>query len=1204
MKILKINIKNLNSLRNVHEINFSVQPFKSAGLFAITGDTGAGKTTILDALTLALYGKTPRKHEKEVMTFGTKDCYSEVEFEVKEQIYRAKWSQRIKRTGTLEEAKFELAELPSGKVIGRRLKSFVLPKIVELTGLTYQQFLKSVLLAQGDFAAFLKANKDKRSELLEKITGTEVYSRISKAAFLRFKEEDNALNELKIRLGNINVLNDEEETELNDELKEISNQTKVLNLQIKNIETDLKWLNDIAQFQVSKDKLEADVVIAENNLTVFQPQLERLAIHKKTIPFKKDIAQKSILQQKIVSVEFEIKKLETKIEQLNLLSETLQTKQTIAKIDFDELNNQKSEKEILFEKVIELDVQIIETQKPLRAKLNEIATLKNSISNNQKKHTAQLQQQNELQISIQKINDWLEKNVLDENIQHELQDILVLENQFSQTTKELKAVNHTIQKTTTTKNKAAEELETLQSKNATIVKDLNDLRETFLKTLPQKSKGDFQYDLDDIDENITDLRKVIENINHFIVDVKQLKSIEEEQQGLLYVIETIESALVYYKNDFEEATKDLKQAEQLEQDKQKIYTQEQLIKNYEKDRAALTQGKKCPLCLSVEHPCHEHNYEPNVSATKKAWKAAQQNSKLLNQKVAKLTANLENEEEKRQGLTQQNQNITSGLRTLEAKIKTYDKELVDDYFVNSSQNIEIVEEQRSVKSELLNNFEKIFSELKSIKSQADKLELNLAKQQSSEAKFSEQFNNSVQSLENLNVQQAEISTQLQQTTEQLTALLTPYNLQLSDDFSKKLTRRKNNYFKGREAFLKQEKELEVLKNNIENVTSNLAQLNQQFDNEELVSNKLNQRLKLLQVNRKDLFDTKNPKQERSSFRKTLNEKEIALQAIQQELVQNEKALIANTQSKTSKAEQLNTLNIDLETTSKTIQDAVISFGFDNVNDLEKTILNNNEAEQIEIDFQKLNKTAIQKKQSLHDTKERLHALQAEKRTEINPSELQERTAELTITQKENAEQIGGIKEKLNHNQLQKQQLAAHQDTIDTQQTAFEKWDELRQLIGSADGKKFRVFAQSLTLRKLSSLANRHLKQLNDRYFISMNEKETLELNIVDRYQGDNQRSMSTLSGGESFLVSLALALGLSDLAGRNAQIQSLFIDEGFGTLDARNLDLVIQTLENLQSSGKTIGIISHVDALKERIYTQIRVVKQGHGFSTISVVPA
>ena len=193
---------------------------------------------------------------------------------------------------------------------------------------------------------------------------------------------------------------------------------------------------------------------------------------------------------------------------------------------------------------------------------------------------------------------------------------------------------------------------------------------------------------------------------------------------------------------------------------------------------------------------------------------------------------------------------------------------------------------------------------------------------------------------------------------------------------------------------------------------------------------------------------------------------------------------------------------------------------------------------------------------------------------------------------------------MNHNQLQREKLAEHQDTIDVQQTAFEKWDELRQLIGSADGKKFRVFAQSLTLRKLSSLANRHLKQLNDRYFISMNENEALELDIVDRYQGDNQRSMSTLSGGESFLVSLALALGLSDLAGRNAQIQSLFIDEGFGTLDARNLDLVIQTLENLQSSGKTIGIISHVDALKERIYTQIRVVKQGHGFSTISVIPS
>ena len=150
-----------------------------------------------------------------------------------------------------------------------------------------------------------------------------------------------------------------------------------------------------------------------------------------------------------------------------------------------------------------------------------------------------------------------------------------------------------------------------------------------------------------------------------------------------------------------------------------------------------------------------------------------------------------------------------------------------------------------------------------------------------------------------------------------------------------------------------------------------------------------------------------------------------------------------------------------------------------------------------------------------------------------------------------------------------------------------------------NGKKFRVFAQGLTLKRLVQLANRHLKKLNARYFIEKRHDEDLQLDIVDLYQANTKRSMSTLSGGESFLVSLALALGLSDLAGKNTQIESLFIDEGFGTLDEKTLDIAIETLENLQAKGKTIGVISHVRALKERISTQIQVIKKGGGMSTL-----
>jgi exonuclease SbcC len=202
------------------------------------------------------------------------------------------------------------------------------------------------------------------------------------------------------------------------------------------------------------------------------------------------------------------------------------------------------------------------------------------------------------------------------------------------------------------------------------------------------------------------------------------------------------------------------------------------------------------------------------------------------------------------------------------------------------------------------------------------------------------------------------------------------------------------------------------------------------------------------------------------------------------------------------------------------------------------------------------------------------------------------------------QKLGQCLEKLNRHEQQQQKAKALLKTIASQQKEYQRWAKLNDLIGSADGKKFRTFAQGLTLAKLIQLANRHLQHLNGRYVILKKSNEDLGLEIMDTYQANNRRGMRTLSGGESFLVSLALALALSELAGRNTSIQSLFIDEGFGTLDDSSLDMAISTLENLQSSGKTIGIISHVKELKERIGVQIQVKKQSDGFSQIKVINA
>jgi exonuclease SbcC len=164
-----------------------------------------------------------------------------------------------------------------------------------------------------------------------------------------------------------------------------------------------------------------------------------------------------------------------------------------------------------------------------------------------------------------------------------------------------------------------------------------------------------------------------------------------------------------------------------------------------------------------------------------------------------------------------------------------------------------------------------------------------------------------------------------------------------------------------------------------------------------------------------------------------------------------------------------------------------------------------------------------------------------------------------------------------------------------------RWGRLKELIGSADGAKFSRFAQSLTLRQLIGLANEHLKVLAERYRLMAAPGDELDLRIVDLYQANVDRPMESLSGGESFLASLALALGLSELASRHHPIDSLFIDEGFGTLDSETLEIALSALENLRSRGKTIGLISHVDLLKERLTTQVRVVRGAGGTSRIEV---
>ena len=160
---------------------------------------------------------------------------------------------------------------------------------------------------------------------------------------------------------------------------------------------------------------------------------------------------------------------------------------------------------------------------------------------------------------------------------------------------------------------------------------------------------------------------------------------------------------------------------------------------------------------------------------------------------------------------------------------------------------------------------------------------------------------------------------------------------------------------------------------------------------------------------------------------------------------------------------------------------------------------------------------------------------------------------------------------------------------------------MNSIIGDANGKRFSDFVQDITLTKLIEYGNKRLKGFSDRYMLN-NEGRPDTLMVIDTYMGNTKRSVTSLSGGETFMLSLALAFGLSDLAAKNIEIESLFIDEGFGTLDPDSLDQAITILENMQSdSNKSIGIISHVGELKDRIGAKIKLVRTGSGYSTIEI---
>lgn len=1214
MKIISIKFLNLNSLKGTHEIRFDEAPFTESGLFAITGPTGAGKTTILDAITVALYGRVHR-HSKdvfEIMTRHTAESYAEVEFEVKDKSYRAKWSirrSRGKADGQLQTAKMELADALTGVIIIEHPLQEVKDEIVRICGLDYSQFLRSVMLSQGDFTRFLKADENERSELLEKITDTGIYSQISMAAYEKAREERLKLEALKGKLNDVQLLSAEERQAYTTELLELTEKEISYKQQDVLLRSKLEWLSQLEKLEKRKQELLTQLQTDQLFYDEQRGDFEKLQQHQQALVHGPALAEMETIGLRQAKMEADLLELEKLMPALLREEQETRTALLLAKKQAESTQQLLSSQEPVFEEVNRKDQQLLQSQAELEKTTTEFeaisAALKQAMAVQQSvadelKNTGERiavltrwlndntrdgsldkeviifqQQARELEILDLKKNELLEnqlryKKQLEEgqittgNIRN---TILAVEKQLGAGQDTLAGLH--VQLATALSDRTMEEMETEMG-----------IYPPLITTAEQQLKLAGQYHQ----------RKAAHELQ---VQELALKRKNHNETGMLIAKLTLEhdAALVVVA------------------DLQRIYELEVRVQNYDEDRLLLEPEQPCPLCGALDHPYAAGNYSSRVNETAERRNRQQQKAEVLKtelegQRIGFNTIAFQLEAAEK-NILQLKKEMGELLADFERNNTTLPKSLdinradiINAVIVKKKQQQEELQQHlrlaRALQVQIKTVTDQLQQQKDSLVSEKNKLE-----QLSLSADFTQkQLDILVQELEKIEMEHRVLALSL-------AALLKNYEL-LYDAADTELTistmkERYARYSKSVDELNLLQPELRQKETELKNADQLLVDRREQLAQGTLRVSTAKAVLQQLHEQRIALFGTRDPKTEKEQLNAALHKNRLQAEELQQSLQEKqEKLKISEDRSLKLKAEQLETektyaLKLDL------LLAGLQSSGLTTLAALKAWYLSAEEAMRI---------TALQKEAAERITgdKSMIAGVEKELREETERKLTEEDKAALLILLEEQDKALsqllqhtGRLKKVIADDDQLKLKYMGFAEEIERQQKEFDRFQQLSALIGSADGKKFSRFAQGLTLARLTELANRHLLRLSDRYSILKSPEKDLELQIIDGYQADVVRPMSTLSGGESFLVSLALALGLSDLASRKIQINSLFIDEGFGTLDAETLDTAISALENLQANGKNIGIISHVEALKDRIGTQIQVVKQPGGSSKISL---